>query len=141
MRKRQSCESAPPRIAKREPLEDDIQSHRNDPNSILIARVLQLREDGNKDWRIANIIGEETGKGPRSVEGQMRKLIKAGDLPQNPNKQKKVSGKKTFLIEKRNELVGVGMCDGAIAKIISDETGKTTGSVKQQYLLMLEKGY
>ncbi|MFH1685199.1 MAG: hypothetical protein ABH983_02735 [Candidatus Micrarchaeota archaeon] len=140
MRKRQCCASNPLRITRKNPLEDNICSSRTISDRKMIARVLELREEGKKDWRIANIIGEETGRSPRAIEGQMRKLTKSGDLPQNENKQKKIRGNRVFLIEKRNELMGNGMCDGAIAKIISDETGKSLGSVKTTISAYVRKG-
>ena len=110
------------------------------------AITIRLRREqcilkGLTDWRIANLIAEELGASPRSVESRISYLVKRGELPENPNKQKKRRIDRDRLVELRGKLLEEGLCDGAIARALAqEEEGDRLASLKTTISAMKREG-
>ncbi len=99
------------------------------PQERLIERRIVLIEEGYTDWRIACIIAKELGVNPKMVEARLASLKRSGTICENPNRQaKRRAG--LDLAAFRERLMAEGLCDGAIAKEVSVQSGRSTESVK-----------
>jgi hypothetical protein len=92
--------------------------------------VMNLRPQGFTDWKIATMIASRLEEKPKSIYSLIETMIKNGDLPENPKKQRKQRTDPKEDRALRDELAEKGWCDGKIARHIAKKTGRTVGSVR-----------
>ncbi|MBU0533070.1 hypothetical protein KKB44_06275 [Candidatus Micrarchaeota archaeon] len=132
MRQLHATKIGNPRTSRKEPLAERILKRRNFTDEE-IGTIIQRRTEliqQMTDWKIATIIARELNRSPRSVETKIKELIKDGTLEENPNKKKKHPFNAEENRQIAEELTASGLCDGAIAKVIAEKTGRRVSSVK-----------
>lgn len=95
-----------------------------------IETVIKMRNKlacrGCTDMTAAREIGKRIGRSADSVKNQVRKLIKRGELVENPYKRVgKFSHEEVeTVVNRREELSSLPLTDGSIARVIAKESGK-----------------
>jgi transposase len=95
---------------------------------------VKLSAQGMKNAEIARTISGEIGRSTKSIIALIFRLEKKQELPQNKNKspRKRFSEEELEYIKARNiELRQVGLKDSQISEIISKETNRSKGAIKQ----------
>jgi hypothetical protein len=120
------------------PLEEGIQPVLDDKR---LARAwMRLAANGNTDWRIANLVAADHEMSVRTVEGRISRLRKAGKIGENPNKRRRNVTGTDFLVSARAAFMANGLCDGAIAGVLSEATGRPVDSLKTSISQLVGKG-
>jgi DNA-binding CsgD family transcriptional regulator len=140
MRETRAVRQIPPEsgTSRKSPLTEQIQNPLSDENIIVAWK--RLAASGKTDWRIANIIAREHDVSPRSIEGKIRRLRKAGQIEDNPNKKAKKHRPRDLILATRENMMAQGKCDGTIAREIAEVTGASVGTLKTTISAMIRKG-
>ena len=126
------------RTSRKSPMGEGIRKPLGD--EAVVSLWQSLSAEGNSDWRIANIIAKEHNISPRSVEGKIRRLRRAGQIGENPNKKAKKHRPRDLILATRENMMAQGKSDGRIASEIAKATGAGVASLKTTISAMVRKG-
>ena len=109
----------------------------------ILKRRVELEQSGLKDKHIADRIAVEMGRSAGSARAVINKLVRNGKLAGNRNKgeHNEFSEEEIKLvIRRRGELERKGMNDEWIGKKISEENGRSAGSIKEKIRELVRDG-
>jgi transposase len=97
--------------------------------------------EGQQDRRISRILSEELQRSASSIDGKIRRLVRSGELLENPNKQQDFTPEEIATIKRRrNELMGEGQQDTQISRILSEELQRSAGSINSKIRQLVRSG-
>ena len=97
-------------------------------------RRKKLIEEGFKDMGIALEIAHEIQRDQISIYQFMRSLAKNGKIPVNPNRSIEFSDQEIeAFTTARGDLIAKGFMDGTIARMLSDGSGRSEGTICQLF--------
>ena len=146
------AKAAEPRTRRHEPLTEGMQKKGTRRNftrtevAHIKKRYRKLTAEGRNNWQISKEIADSMGRTAGCVENKIRKLIRRGELGENPNQRKAAVARRftepeiAYIKKRYGELAAEGMKNSEISKEIADSMGRTAGTIKCKIRNLIRKG-